>query len=209
MVGRRIHNDAADALARLDPVLGSFIERAGPPRLRPPTPAGQRFAALARAICYQQLAGKAAASIHGRFLALFDGSGPTPEGVLALPAERLRSAGLSAAKTASILDLARRMADGEVDLRRAGRWSDAEVVARVTTVRGIGEWTAHMFLIFDLHRLDVWPTGDFGVRNGYHLLYRLPAMPSAKDLGPLGDRFRPYRSLAAWYCWRAVDTLTP
>ena len=159
-------------------------------------------------ICYQQLAGRAAAAIHGRFEALFDGK-PTPEAVLAMPLEQLRGAGLSNAKATSIVDLAEKVDAGDVALDRVARLPDEEVVRELVLVRGIGEWTAHMFLMFQLGRLDVWPTLDFGVRNGFARLYRLDEMPTPKQLGPEGDRFRPYRSLVAWYCWRAVDTVTP
>jgi len=174
----------------------------------PRRPRRQHFAELARMICYQQLAGRAAAAIHGRFEALFDGP-PTPEAVLALPVERLRSVGLSAAKTASIRDLAEKVEEGLVKLPRVARLPDDEVVRELVLVRGIGEWTAHMFLMFQLGRLDVWPVLDFGVRAGYARLYDLPEPPTPKQLEPQGERFRPYRSLVAWYCWRAVDTVTP
>jgi DNA-3-methyladenine glycosylase II len=178
------------------------MERAGPPRLgarRQP----DSFAALVRAITYQQLAGRAATAIHGRFLALFDDA-LTPEAVMAMPEERLRAAGLSGAKTASIRDLAARMADGRLPLDRLGRVSDDEIVARLSEVRGIGRWTAEMFLIFQLGRLDVWPVHDLAVRQGYALTYGLIPPPTPNELMALGERFRPYRSIAAWYCWQAV-----
>ena len=159
-------------------------------------------------ICYQQLAGRAAEAIHGRFEALFDGP-PTPEAVLAVPFETLRSVGLSTAKATSIRDLAAKTEDGLVELDRVARLRDEEVVRELVLVRGIGEWTAHMFLMFQLGRLDVWPVLDFGVRSGFARMYRLDAMPSPKQLAPEGDRFKPYRSLVAWYCWRAADTVTP
>lgn len=159
-------------------------------------------------ICYQQLAGRAAAAIHGRFEALFDGP-PTPEGVLAVPFETMRSVGLSTAKATSIRDLAAKAEEGLVELDRVARLPDDEVVRELVLVRGIGEWTAHMFLMFQMGRLDVWPTLDFGVRAGFARMYRLDAMPSPKQLVPEGDRFKPYRSLVAWYCWQAADTVTP
>ncbi len=159
-------------------------------------------------ITYQQLAGRAAAAIYGRFLTLFDGP-PTPEAVLALPMETLRGVGLSRAKATSIVDLAEKVEQGEVELDRVARLPDDEVVRELVLVRGIGEWTAHKFLMFQAGRLDVWPTGDFGVRSGYGRLYGLDPAPTPKVLVGLGERFRPYRSIAAWYCWRAVDTVTP
>jgi len=198
---------AARELARRDRVLARMVRVHGVPELRRRR-RRPHFAELARMICYQQLAGRAAAAIHGRFEALFDGK-PTPDAVLAMPFEQLRSAGLSNAKATSIVDLAEKVDAGDVALDRVARLPDEEVVRELVLVRGIGEWTAHMFLMFQLGRLDVWPTLDFGVRNGFARLYRLDEMPTPKQLGPEGDRFRPYRSLVAWYCWRAVDTVTP
>ena len=197
----------ARELARRDRVLARMVRVHGVPELRRRR-RRPHFAELARMICYQQLAGRAAAAIHGRFEALFDGK-PTPDAVLAMPFEQLRSAGLSNAKATSIVDLAEKVDAGDVALDRVARLPDEEVVRELVLVRGIGEWTAHMFLMFQLGRLDVWPTLDFGVRNGFARLYRLDEMPTPKQLGPEGDRFRPYRSLVAWYCWRAVDTVTP
>lgn len=200
--------DAALELARRDPVIAAMVERHGPPNLAGYRPRRPHFAALARAVCYQQLAGKAAASIHGRFEALFDGHA-TPEGVLALPESALREVGLSGSKVASIRDLAEKAAGGAVRLPRIGRLADDEVIAELVQVRGIGEWTAQMFLMFQLGRLDVWPTGDYGVRNGWARLHGLDEMPTPRELAPLADEHRPYRSVVAWYCWRAVDTVTP
>ena len=185
-----------------------MVREHGMPALRRARPSREHFAELARMICYQQLAGRATATIHGRFDALFDGE-PTPETVRAMPFERLRSAGLSRAKATSIVDLAEKVDEGLVELGRMNRLSDDEVVRELVLVRGIGEWTAHMFLMFQLGRLDVWPTGDFGVRNGFARMYGLDEMPTPKALAPEGERFQPYRSLVAWYCWRAVDTFTP
>jgi 3-methyladenine DNA glycosylase/8-oxoguanine DNA glycosylase len=201
--------EGAAALAERDPALARMLDEHGPPDLRRGRPRREHFAELARMICYQQLAGRAAAAIHGRFDALFDGTGPTPEGVLALPVETLRGVGLSANKTASIRDLAVKVGDGAVELDRMNRLPDDVVVQELTLVRGIGEWTAHMFLMFQLGRLDVWPVLDYGVRSGYARLYDLPDLPTPKQLQPLGEPFRPYRSLVAWWCWRAVDTVVP
>ena len=201
--------EASEALAARDPVMQSMFERVGPCDLRRGRPRREHFAELARAILYQQLAGRAAAAIHGRFAALFDGQPPTPEAVLAVPLAKLRGAGLSASKAASIRDLAEKVSDGSVQLARISRLPDDEIVRELTLVRGIGPWTAEMFLIFQLGRLDVWPIGDFGVRKGYALLYGLAAAPAPKELEPLGAQFRPYRSVAAWYCWRAAETVTP
>ena len=190
------------ALAARSEVMARLIDRHGPytPR-RDPHP--DVFASLARAIIYQQLAGKAAATIHGRFEALVDG-GLTADKVLSLPVERLRSAGLSGAKQAAVRDLAHHVTRGELELQSLDIMDDAELTRSVCRVRGIGPWTAQMFLIFQLGRLDVWPTGDLGVRKGYARAFGTD-MPDAKSLAPLGDPFKPYRSMVAWYCWRATD----
>ena len=177
----------------------------GYPDLRRKSDGRTHFAALARSICYQQLAGRAAAAIHGRFAALYDGE-PSPLAVLATDVETLRACGLSASKAASIRDLALACDDGRVAFDLLHKLPDDEVVRELVQVRGIGEWTAHMFLMFQLGRLDVWPTLDYGVRNGFTKLYALSEMPSPKQLAPLGDPFTPYRSVVAWYCWRAADT---
>ena len=184
-------------------MLRRLVAEAGPPRVRPP--AESHFGALVRAIVYQQLAGAAAAAIHGRLIAAL-GDEVTPERALALPAELLRAAGLSANKTASLQDLASKVLDGTVVLDPAGlrTESDDEVVTRLSAVRGIGKWTAEMFLMFQLRRLDVWPTGDLGVRKGFGLAWGIPT-PTAKQLDPLGDPYRPYRSVVAWYCGRAAE----
>ena len=194
---------AADILAERDPVMHRLVAEAGPARVRPP--AETHFAALVRSVLYQQLAGPAAAAIHGRLIAALGGE-VTPERVVALPAGTLRSVGLSGSKAAYVEDLAAKVLDGTVvlDPPRLRAESDAEVVARLTAVRGIGKWTAEMFLMFQLRRLDVWPTGDLGVRKGFGLAWEIPT-PTAKQLDPLGDPYRPYRSVVAWYCWRAAE----
>lgn len=199
----RSYTAAATILAERDPVMRRLVAEAGPARVRPPT--DSHFGALVRAIVYQQLAGRAAAAIHGRLIAALDGQ-VEPVMLLSLPDETLRSVGLSGAKAASLRDLAAKVLDGTVVLDPAGlrRESDADVVARLTTVRGIGKWSAEMFLMFQLRRLDVWPAGDLGVRKGFGLAWGIP-MPTAKQLDPLGDPFRPYRSVVAWYCWRAAE----
>jgi DNA-3-methyladenine glycosylase II len=202
------HALASTELAARDAAIARLVDAVGPCTIGDRRPTRSHFAELARMICYQQLAGAAARTIHGRFEALCGGR-PTPEAVLALPDEALRSAGLSAAKAASIRDLAARVEARAVRLAGIGRADDEEVVRQLVTVRGIGRWTAEMFLMFQLRRLDVWPVDDLGVRKGYGRIAGLTAMPTVKELGPLGDRFRPYRSVAAWYCWRAVDTIAP
>ena len=195
---------AVSELGACDPVLAGLIERHGPPPARRRIPTTERFDHLAGNIVYQQLAGKAAASIHNRMIEALCGE-VTAERVLATPEPVLRACGLSGAKTASLLDLADKVASGAVALDRIGRLSDAEVVAHLTLVRGIGPWTAQMFLMSTLSRLDVWPIGDYGVRAGYAKAWSLDVIPDPKVLDVLGEPFRPYRSLVAWYCWRAAD----
>jgi DNA-3-methyladenine glycosylase II len=193
---------AAQILAGQDPVIARLVAEAGPPKF--PPPADSDFAFLVRSITYQQLAGRAAQAIHGRLVSALDGD-VTPERVLSTPTEVLRTAGLSGNKAASIQDLAAKVLDGTVVLdRRLARESDEEIVARLTTVRGIGKWSAEIFLMFQLRRLDVWPTGDLGVRRGFGLAWDIPT-PTPKQLEELGEPYHPYRTIVAWYCWRAAQ----
>jgi DNA-3-methyladenine glycosylase II len=191
-------------LSAADQVLAGLVARHGPPPARRRVPVARRFGDLARNIVYQQLAGRAAASIHGRFVDALDGD-VCAERVLATPEPVLRACGLSGSKAASILDLADKVAAGEVALDRIGRLSDADVVTHLTVVRGVGPWTAQMFLMSTLSRLDVWPVGDYGVRAGFARAWGLAEVPAPKELEVLGEPFRPYRSLVSWYCWRAAD----
>jgi len=193
---------AIEDVAARDPVLAALIADVDRIRYRPRDPDGH-FGALVRAIVFQQLAGAAANAIHGRVRALIDGP-LVPEALLALSDDALRGAGLSRNKLASLRDLSEKVLDGTVVLHNTSRLSDDEVVARLVTVRGIGRWSAEMFLMFELRRLDVWPVDDLGVRQGYGLLWALAPPPNARTLRPLGDRFRPYRSVVARYCWEAV-----
>jgi DNA-3-methyladenine glycosylase II len=197
------HAAAARILADRDPVIARLLEQTGPPEFARPVEG--HFAALVRAIVYQQLAGRAAAAIHGRLIDALDGD-VRPEPLIALSDETLRAVGLSRNKMASLRDLAAKVLDETVVLSTRGlaAKSDDEIVARLSKVRGIGPWTAEMFLLFQLRRLDVWPVGDLGVRRGYGLAWQVPT-PTARELQPLGDPFRPYRSVAAWYCWRAAE----
>jgi 3-methyladenine DNA glycosylase/8-oxoguanine DNA glycosylase len=196
--------DAAKALSRRDPVVKGLIRQYGYPPGRPHVPASMRFAVLARSILYQQLAGKAAAAIEGRFVAALGGV-VTPERVLNVSFDVLRSCGLSGAKARSIQDLAEKVVSGLITLERIGRLSDEAVVEHLVQVRGIGQWTAEMFLLGTLGRLDVWPVGDYGVRAGFALIWELPEIPTPKDLMVLAEPYHPYRSVVAWYCWRAMD----
>jgi DNA-3-methyladenine glycosylase II len=203
MSARVSYGEATRILAARDPVLAGLVAEAGPMRVRRRTMTP--FEALVQSIVYQQLAGPAARAIHGRLIAALDG-GVEPEAMLALSDETLRTVGLSSAKVRSLRDLASKALDGTVVLspRSLARRSDEEVIARLSSVRGIGPWSAQMFLIFQLRRLDVWPVADLGVRHGYGLAWNVPT-PSARELEPLGEPYRPYRTVLTWYCWRAAE----
>ncbi len=189
-----------------DPSFGPLVQEVGPVRLRPPR--GEPFASLVAAITYQQLAGKAAMTIHGRVVDALDGD-VRPGTVLAADPEALRGAGLSAAKLAAIRDLAEKVSAGAVVLDDFDGATDPEIRDRLTRVKGIGPWTADMFLMFDLRRPDVWPVGDLGVRNGLARILRLDRSPTPQATELIGTGYRPWRSAVAWYCWRAVEVLTP
>ena len=182
------------------------MQTVGP--FNPRRPDGDSFSTLARSIVFQQPAGAAARAIYGRFIALYDGHA-TAEAVLRTPMEQLRAVGLSGSKAASVVDLAAKTSDGTVPLDHLDELPDAEIVQRLSAVRGIGRWTAQMFLLFHLRRLDVWPADDYGVRKGFAVVHALPAPPAPRAFEAVGDIYRPYRSVAAWYCWRAVDTVLP
>lgn len=201
--GRLTHRQAARLLAERDPVIARLVAEGGLPSF--PRSADTPFEALVRAITFQQLACPAARAIHGRLIAAAGGE-VTAERLAALTAEQLRAAGMSASKAASLRDLAGKVLDGTLTLapRQLGRATDEAVVTELTTVRGIGRWSAEMFLMFQLRRLDVWPVGDLGVRRGYGLAWQIPA-PTPKQLDALGEPYRPYRSVVAWYCWRASE----
>jgi DNA-3-methyladenine glycosylase II len=194
-------NAVTDVAAR-DPVIANLVALVGPIRHRPRNPGGH-FGALARAIVFQQLAGPAATAIHGRVEAAVGGD-ISPAALDAAPDEELRAAGLSANKLASLRDLSAKVLDGTVDLDASRARSDDEVIADLVTVRGIGRWTAEMYLMFELRRLDVWPVDDLGVRQGYGLAWGMDPPPLAKELVALGEPFHPYRSVVARYCWEAV-----
>jgi DNA-3-methyladenine glycosylase II len=193
---------AIEEISARDPALADLVARVGPIRHRPRDPDGP-FAALVRAIVFQQLAGRAAQAIYGRVRATV-GDTLTPERLSAVSDAELRAAGLSGNKLASLRDLSVKVLDGTVVLTRTSRRSDEELIERLTEVRGIGRWTAEMYLMFQLRRPDVWPVDDLGVRQGYALAWELDPPPTPKQLEPLGERFRPYRSIVARYCWAAV-----
>jgi DNA-3-methyladenine glycosylase II len=197
---------AAQHLARVDPVMRRLIRSVGPFTLMPRnrrTP----FESLARAIAYQQLHDKAAESILRRFIALFPGRRfPKPDELLAMKSEAIRQAGFSHPKIAALRDLAAKTLDGTVPTNRVIRGLDDDaIVERLVAVRGIGRWTVEMLLIFQLGRPDVLPIDDFGVRNGFRIVYGLREMPTPKEVLRHGERWKPYRTAAAWYLWRAAD----
>lgn len=193
---------AAEEVAGRDPALASAIARIGPLKHRPRDPDGP-FGALVRAIVFQQLAGRAAQAIHERVRTAVGGTF-TPESVAATSDDSLRAAGLSWNKVASLRDLSEKVLAGSVRLTPGSRRSDDDVIAELVTIRGIGRWTAEMYLMFQLRRPDVWPVDDLGVRQGYRLIWQLDEPPTSRELQPLGDPFRPYRSTVARYCWAAV-----
>ncbi len=196
------------ALGRRDPVLGAAMKSLPAfPDLPFPSFRGPHFHVLARAIIYQQVATQAATTIYGRVRELSPGPRfPTPEQMLTLSDERLRAAGLSRNKIRAIRDLATKIVSGELRLRGIGRHGDEEIIRRLTTVWGIGEWTAQMFLIFKLGRLDVMPAGDLGVQEGLRVLDGLDGRPSPDALLRRAEAWRPLCSVAAWFLWRLTDT---
>jgi 3-methyladenine DNA glycosylase/8-oxoguanine DNA glycosylase len=192
----------AEALVLADARLAPVIRAVGlPERL------GGRssFATLARSIAYQQLSGKAAATIWGRFLDLFDDREPDPRAVLRKRRTTLRGVGLSGAKVAAIRDLASHVADGRLDPNRFRRMEDAAIVDAITAVRGLGVWSAQMHLMFTLARMDVWPTTDLGIRKGLALLHGHDDLPHPKTAESMGEPWRPWRTVASWYLWRLVE----
>lgn len=195
---------ATDELATRDRVMAKLIRRFGYPAWGRKPHVSQRFEYLARSICYQQLAGKAAATIWARTVNVVGGT-VTPEAILSKTVRRLRTAGLSENKALAIRDLAAHVHDGRVDLSGLGRRSPERILEELIQVRGIGRWTAEMFMLGALHHLDVWATGDLGIRKGYALAYGLQQVPTEKALEPLGEPLRPYRSIASHYCWRILD----
>ncbi len=190
----------------LDPAFAGLITRIGRPRLTPERDRSP-YEALIRAIAHQQLHGRAAEAILGRFVALYPGIPfPTPEMVLASEESVLRGCGFSLGKIAAIRDICARTVDGTVPNRRAAaRLSDEALIERLTTIRGVGRWTVEMLLIWTLGRVDILPVDDFGVREGYRVLYGLDAQPRPRDLAEIGLAWAPWRSYAAWYLWRASD----
>ncbi len=200
------HDDAHRHLAATDPRIAQLIARSRRYDITPSLSI-RPFDALAESIAYQQLSGKAAATIWGRVRALYPRKKYLdPKLVLATPDEKLRAAGLSRSKVAALKDLAAKTIDGTVPSARSlAKMTDEEIIERLITVRGIGRWTVEMLLLFDLGRRDVWPVHDYGVRKGFAKTFGRRKLPSPKQLMKLGEKWRPYRSAAAWYFWRALD----
>ena len=191
-------------LKQADPVIGRIIDRVG--KLPPdPRTDGTHLGALARAIVFQQLSGKAAGTIHGRFEALYGGRAPTPEELLATPDEKLRAVGLSRGKTLYLKDLAARAADGTIAVDRLHELGDDALMEALTSVKGIGRWTAQMFMMFRLGRPNVLPDLDLGVRIAVQLAYNLRRMPTPQEVLARGAPWAPYASFAAWYLWRSLE----
>ena len=195
---------AVNHLKKSDPVLRAIIEQVGPCHMEFSVP---EFSSLAEAIVYQQLNGKAAVTIFKRFIELA-GSPLTPEGILKLSDEQLRSVGLSRQKSLYLKDLAAKTASGELNFAQLAELSDEEVIKHLTQVKGIGVWTAHMFLMFSLRRPDVFPTGDYGVQMAIRKHYKKRKLPKPKDMEKIARVWAPYRSVACWYMWRSLDIKT-
>jgi len=194
-------------LSKADPVLAQIIAEVGALGIQPRR---ERFQALARTIIFQQLAGAAANAIYGRFVGLFPGvEFPSPEQVMAKTDSELRSVGLSEKKALYIKDLAAHVRDRKLNFHRFHRMTDEEIIADLTRVKGIGKWTAEIFLMFNLGRPDVMPADDLGVQNAVMRHYRMRQRPNRKRLLKHAERWRPYRTAAAWYLWRSIDIVLP
>ena len=198
------HELAIVTLRKTDKSMRKIIDACGPYTMKPKR---GYFAALCRAIIGQQLAVAAAATIYERFRNLFPTGRPNPDALLSISKPRLRAVGLSNQKTAYLIDLATHFSQGSIPNRRLSRMTDGEVIESLTAVKGIGVWTAQMFLIFVLARPDVWPTGDLGIRRALERSFSVSTEVSLDDLEHLGEPWRPFRSYAAWYLWRSLDVV--
>lgn len=199
-----LHRSAVRHLKRSDPVMGGVVSRSGAHRFELRTE-GTHFDAIARAIVSQQLSVKAASTIHGRFRQRYEAAGGEARSMRLITDEHLREAGLSRQKIAYIRDLARHVDSGELDLERIDEMSDEELITRLTAVKGVGTWTAQMFLIFRLGRPDVLPTLDLGIQKAIQRAYGLRKPPTASRMEKLGRPWAPYRTIACWYLWRSLD----
>lgn len=195
---------AINHLKKSDPVMRAIIERVGPCRMEFGEPT---FHSLAEAIIYQQLNGKAAVTIFKRFTDVA-GTPVTPEGIIKLSEQQLRAVGLSKQKSSYLRDLAEKTKSGLLNFEKLARMPEAEVIEHLTQVKGVGVWTAHMFLMFTLRRPDVLPTGDYGVQVAIKKYYRKRKLPKPKDMEKIAKAWSPYRSIACWYLWRSLDIKT-
>jgi 3-methyladenine DNA glycosylase/8-oxoguanine DNA glycosylase len=198
------HRASVRHLKRIDPILAAVIEAVGPCRMELRTD-GTHFQALVRSIVFQQLSGKAASTILGRFNALYPGNAPTPEAVLATDDETLRSVGLSRQKIGYLRDLSSKVVSGELPLDAVEAMSDDDLIAHLVQVKGIGRWTAQMFLMFRLGRPDVLPELDLGIQNAIRKAYRKRKRPTPKDVKKIGAKWSPHSSVASWYLWRSLE----
>ena len=196
---------ARRALMRQDPVLGAIIKQHGACELGAARDRFDHFAMLVRAIVFQQLSTKAATTIHGRLIASLPEATLTPQALAALSDEQMRTAGISRQKAGYLRDLCEKVLSGAVPLTSLDIMTDEEVIASLTRVKGIGRWSAEMFLIFRLQRPDVLPLGDLGILNAIQKAYRLRKKPTAARMSKLGEAWKPYRSVASWYLWRSLE----
>ena len=192
-------------LRKVDPTLGEVIDRIGPYKGWP-SGNGTHFDAVARSIVFQQLSGKAAGTIHGRFQGLYGGRTPHPEELATTSDEQLRSIGLSRQKSAYLKDLGARVASGQLPIETLHELTDEEIITALTQVKGIGRWTAQMFLMFRLGRLDVLPDLDLGIQKGMQKAYRLRKLPTPERVKKIGAKWAPFRSIGSWYMWRLLDS---
>lgn len=202
------YSTAISALQIADPILGSAIAQIGNCTLDQQQQSGDLLSSLARSILYQQLSGKAAGAIHNRFLALYSNQPfPTAANILATPDDILRGVGISRPKVVYLKDLAEKVQDGLPTLSELEPLDDETIIQTLLHIKGIGRWTVQMLLIFRLHRWDVLPVDDLGIRSGARRLYSLPELPNKKTLEQLGQPWQPYRTIASWYLWRSLDSL--
>lgn len=199
-----MNRKAVSHLRRADPVMAGIIERVGPCRFRV-SEGGTHFDAITRSIVYQQLSGSAAATIHSRLMALFDGAPPEPSLFLAMSDDALRGAGLSRQKISYLRDLAERVESGEIPLETIHELDDEAVIDALTRIKGVGRWTAQMFLMFRLGRPDVLPELDLGVRKAIRIAYRTRGLPTTERVHRIGKCWAPYRTIASWYLWASID----
>jgi DNA-3-methyladenine glycosylase II len=203
-IGRK----AVAHLRKVDPVMAGVIEKVGSYRGWPAS-GGSHFDAVARSIVFQQLSGKAAGTIHGRFQGLYGGRTPLPAELATTTDEQLRAIGLSRQKSAYLKDLGARVTSGELPIETLHELSDEEIITALTQVKGIGRWTAQMFLMFRLGRPDVLPDLDLGIQKGIQRAYRLRKLPTPERVLKIGAKWAPYRTVASWYLWRLLDRMTP